>query len=77
MSGAMKVAGGGGSRLSLVKMQAKMVSVIKLYSMLCALCPGLAPAVGLLLGNFKQFSPPSTSHSWSFSAYRPGVICTG
>ena len=32
MSGAMKVAGGCGSHPSLLKMQAKMVSVIKLYS---------------------------------------------
>ena len=32
MSGAMKVAGGCGSHSSLLKIQAKMVSVIKLYS---------------------------------------------
>ena len=55
MSGAMKVAGGGGSRSSLVKIQAKMVSVIAvlltphLSLSLSLSLPSLPLSLGLLL----------------------------
>ena len=63
MSGAMKVAGGGGSRSSLVKIQAKMVSVIAVL---------LTPHLSLPLSLELLLVPKSVIRDTVF--IQPGIL---